>query len=148
MKEIIYKNKPATTMAEVTRRNPTFDRNRQVIEPGRVYCHLNVEGCEVFDGLNMICSATPLEVLADPSALTDQPTRTSLCSRRRRMINSETTSDAKEEISSVISIAIFNGWGTRSNAVGGQATSCGEAWMKPSSQPTHIVNLKPSRMVR
>jgi hypothetical protein len=113
-------------MAEVTRRNPTFGRNRQVIEPGRVYCHLNVEGRGVrWVEYDLLCDA--LEVLADPSALTDQPTRTSLCSRRRRMINSEITSDAKEEISSVIAIGIFNVWCTRSNAVGGKATACAEA---------------------
>jgi len=38
-------------MAEVNRRNPTFDRNRQVIEPGKIFCQLDVEGREVFDGI-------------------------------------------------------------------------------------------------
>jgi hypothetical protein len=48
MKEIIYKNKPATIMAEVTRRNPTFDRNRQIMEPGKIFCQLEVDGREEF----------------------------------------------------------------------------------------------------
>jgi len=51
VRTIIYKDKPATFMAEVNSRNPTFDRNRQVIEPGKIFCQLDVEGREVFDGI-------------------------------------------------------------------------------------------------
>ena len=52
MREIIYKEKPATIKAELTRRNPTFDRRGQIIQPGSVYCQLDVEGREVFDWID------------------------------------------------------------------------------------------------
>jgi hypothetical protein len=68
--------------------------------------------------------------------------------RKRHIITPEITSDAKEAIRSVIATGIFNMWFTRSNAVGGKATECAEAWIKPSLRATHLVNLKPSRMVR
>jgi hypothetical protein len=48
MKEILYKNKPATIMAALTRRHPTLDNRRQIIEPGSVYVQLDVGGREEF----------------------------------------------------------------------------------------------------
>jgi hypothetical protein len=64
------------------------------------------------------------------------------------MITAEITSDAKEEINRVIATGIFNAWCTRSNAAGGKATECGEAWIRPSLHATVLVNLKASRMLR
>jgi hypothetical protein len=68
--------------------------------------------------------------------------------RKRRMITAEITNDASEEISSAIATGIFNVWCTRSNAVGGKATECGEAWIRPSLHATVLVSLKASRMLR
>ncbi len=48
-KKINYKGKPAIIMAEVNRRNPTFDNHLNVIEPGGVYCQIQVDGQEMFD---------------------------------------------------------------------------------------------------
>ena len=64
------------------------------------------------------------------------------------MITAEITSDAKEKISSVIAIGIFKAWWTRSKPLGGKATACAEAWIKPSLRATHLVSLKASRMLR
>src|SRR5260221_12715913 len=64
------------------------------------------------------------------------------------MITAEITNDASEEISRVIATGIFNVWYTRSNAVGGKATECGEAWITPSLHATVLVSLKASRRLR
>ena len=57
-KKIIYKGASATIESEITRINPTRDASGRIVDPGKIFCKLDVEGVEVWDWV-------PFETLYD-----------------------------------------------------------------------------------
>jgi len=48
-KKIIYKGASATIESEITRINPTRDASGRIVDPGKIFAKLDVEGAEVWD---------------------------------------------------------------------------------------------------